>query len=183
MSTIFKIIVAFLFTVVFILATLPIFAAQEIPKKGDVIQLLIGGYGIEAQVISITPPSTLSPEQTKKAEQPSQNNTATAGQASETEKSTPSNLQEQYNAFAENNPVKTGIESFQNNVNDQVAKWYQLAANKANLPTTAALPKAQIDPRALFAGLAIIGAIILFWLFKKSRKHRYKYDDSSGEEE
>lgn len=160
-----------------------VFAAQEVPKKGDVIQLLIGGYEIQAQVVSITAPSSPGPEQTKKAEQATSATSEPADTKDQQEESKTANLQEQYNSFAESNPVKTGIEQFQNTVNDQVAKWYQLVSNKTNLPKTAAITNTKIDPRALFAGLAVVGALILFWLFKRSRKRRYNYDDDDTSED
>lgn len=256
MNTIFKIIIAFIFTVSVIFATLPIFAhaktdasisqtsltfSQETVTAGDVTRIYArvlntgdtditgsviffnNGKELAApQPISIKPGTyddvfidwqatagnnNISAKITGAApadENTTNNSTAvksitvvakTTDATSETvevsetptttETKEPSKIQETYNSFAQSNPIKSGILSFENAVNDQVVKWYQLATNNKNLPAIPSMPASLKDafagPGMAYMGVGMLGVIVLWWMVRKF-KNRGGQDNSSEEE-
>ncbi len=151
------------------------FSIPQTPKEGDVIQISVNGYDIQAKITSVTAPQPGSQPnnipQPKTASQPETT-------APDTASLLPADIQQGLDSFTNSNPIKSGIDTLDNAITTQAGKWFHLTLGGKQEPASilsAVTPYFKDIKNYWYLGVALIFLIILFLLWKGKKKYDREY--------
>ncbi len=153
----------------------------QAPKTGDVIQISVNGYDIQAKIIKVTSQDAGTTQTTQVH---SSTSSEQATQPTDNPTLLPADIQQGLDNFANSNPVKSGIEALDNAIVAQAGKWFHLDLTgkpDVNISQWPASILSSITPyfkdikNYWYLGVALIFLVILFLLWKGKKKYDRGY--------